>query len=645
MSLMRLVVVLVFVAKASALPALEGPEEQRRVFKQADAALRAGESPDLTAVARQLEGYPLAPYVTYRALVERLDEVTADMLLAFVRRHEALPVTHGLERRWLMRAGADGRWADFRRVDRGHSGTSLACYRLLASRDANGVNAQWLDQARNLWLVGRSQPNACDPVFDELYDRGALTEAQRWERVNLLMASGQTRVARALHSRLDESNRRWLDAWLHMHSNPEQALSGPTFDVTGPMGRKLVAHGLRQLARRDPERAFEQLDAYRDRLDAEQVRALHRHIALQGAYSADPRAIDWLRELTTDARDSHVAEWMARAAVRAQDWPLLIEIVTRHRDSLLDDPGWRYWHAVALLNAGEQEAAHAVLEPLSERRQYYGFLAADLLERPYRMNHRPAARDDDAIAALARRPGLVRAREFFAIGGFDDYARREWHAALAQEDAATWRHAAQLALDWGWYGRVVDAATRAGLGDALELRFPLAFRDSMEQEIRTRGFDLALAYALVRKESAFEPEAVSHAGARGLMQLLPGTAREVSRELGEPRPSVADLFEPTINLRLGRAYLDAMLARFDGNLAMAAAAYNAGPQRTERWREDNAERSGPVWVEAITYRETRDYVKSVLAFRAVFDWQLGNSPRRLTDAMLSGGDVAWQQAD
>jgi soluble lytic murein transglycosylase len=307
---------------------------------------------------------------------------------------------------------------------------------------------------------------------------------------------------------------------------------------------------------------------------------MQRYIALRAAYDRDERALALLDDLPQAERDPHAALWLAKAALSAENWRRLRAAILDLPESERSQPQWRYWRAVALARTGDRVTAARILEELAARRHYYGFLAADLLNRPYAMNFAPAERDDEAVAALAERPGLVRARELRGLDHHEE-ARREWYAALSGADADTWRNAAHLALGWGWYGRTVDAANRAGLHDALELRFPLAFRDHMAGFSRRSGIEPALAYALIRKESAFDPGAVSRVGALGLMQLMPATARRVARDLGEPSPSTDDLLSPELNLRLGHEYLVRMLERFDGSAVAAIAAYNAGPTRAE----------------------------------------------------------------
>lgn len=615
-------------------PAAGSPDDQRTRFTEAWQSLRDGGSIDLEALERELADYPLTPYLRFHALNRRLSSASAEEVEAFLDAHGDLAVAGQLSYRWLLRLGRQRDWDTFLAADRGQGGAAMECYRLRAQRHAAGVDEAWLDRARALWTVGHSQPDACDPVFSELYERQAISAERGWQRVTLIMQAGDARLARALARRLARNEQRWLEHWLTVAANPERALKRPAFDVESERGRQLVSDGFRRLAIRDQERAMALLEDYRGRgwLDGEQDSELRRHVALRAAFSRHEQALSWLDALPEEAVTDSVREWAARVALGRQDWTRLAGAIGALPGEMQGRAEWRYWHAQALLRTGDAERGRALLEELAGERNYYGFLAADALELPYSMNHRRAPRDEALVRELAARPGLRRAQEFLAIG-FHEEARREWLAALSAAEAAEWAQAAQLARDWGWYDRMIHAANRAGLHDALELRFPLAFRELMAEQGRGGNLDLALAYALMRKESAFTADARSRVGALGLMQVMPATGRRVAEGLGLAGFSPDTLLEPDTNVKLGAAYLKQMLDRFHGNLIMAAAAYNAGPNRVDGWVRDNAGQSADVWIENITFGETRDYVKSVLAFRAVFDWQLYGEPRRLASVM------------
>jgi len=149
--------------------------------------------------------------------------------------------------------------------------------------------------------------------------------------------------------------------------------------------------------------------------------------------------------------------------------------------------------------------------------------------------------------------------------------------------------------------------------------YPRAFwPEVLEQSTRLR-LNPYLVLSVMRQESAFDPTAVSPAGARGIMQLLPATAQELASRVTPDQVSIEQLHTPAINIALGTRYLADLLTRYQGNMVLALAAYNAGPGNVTRWLTQWPNLSMEEWIEHIPFDETRAYVKLVLRNLAVYE--------------------------
>jgi len=189
---------------------------------------------------------------------------------------------------------------------------------------------------------------------------------------------------------------------------------------------------------------------------------------------------------------------------------------------------------------------------------------------------------------------------------------------------------AQLAAEQGWHRMAIDAANRAKAWNALDLRFPTPYEETFKHHGSVQRVPSTELMAIARRESAFFPQARSPVGARGLMQIMPATGKQVAASLGR-RHSGSDLYEVEHNVLLGSAYYRQLLDRFDGNRVFALTAYNAGPHRVDRWRHEPGEGVPvEVWIETIPYRETRNYVQAVLSYNVVFQYLMGDSNSLLT---------------
>jgi len=267
------------------------------------------------------------------------------------------------------------------------------------------------------------------------------------------------------------------------------------------------------------------------------------------------------------------------------------------------------------------EAGAPLFSEIANLRDYYGYLAADRLHQGYHLNVRPSPDDLKMQAAMAAEAGMIRAHELFACDMADD-AASEWNAALGTVEPAVKVQAAHLAARWGWYAESISMLAQAGEWDDVRLRYPRPYPDAVAAASTLANVPADWILGVMRQESLYRRDAVSRADARGLMQMLPATAAAVARRWHLPPPRNDGLFDPSVAVPLGAAYLRELLNRYDGRLDLSLAAYNAGPASVSRWLPPKS-MDADVWIENIPYGETRSYVQHILehivAFAAVRD--------------------------
>ncbi|MFT5173716.1 MAG: soluble lytic murein transglycosylase, partial [Gammaproteobacteria bacterium] len=293
---------------------------------------------------------------------------------------------------------------------------------------------------------------------------------------------------------------------------------------------------------------------------------------------------------------------------------------------------WRYWRARSLTVLGRNEEAEQALRLLAGERDYYGFLAADQIQQPYVLGHRALASSAARLALLERDQRVLRTREWLALRHSVD-ARREWIALLGIFEPQQRREAAILANSWQWHEGAIRATAKAAAWDDLNIRFPLAHRADVDTAAVRSQLLASRIYAVARQESAFMRDIRSSAGALGLMQLMPATARQVARKAGQKKPDRRAILKPSNNLLLGSLYLAHLQSLYGGHVVLATAAYNAGPGRVRRWRQIPRTVDSQAWVEAIPFTETRRYVRNVLTNQVIYAAHLGETTLRLHDLM------------
>jgi len=256
---------------------------------------------------------------------------------------------------------------------------------------------------------------------------------------------------------------------------------------------------------------------------------------------------------------------------------------------------------------------------------WYAVHAAARLGQAFAPSLQPLLLDDAEISRLALEPAFVTTRELM-LCDLEPEATAEWRAAYEALPPDRQLQAIGLAARWGWHMQAIAAAARRGLFNDYELLYPRPYDTEVKAAARRTGLDTDFIYAIIRQESLYRATAGSSAGALGLMQLLPETARNTARRAGLPVPTRAQLLQPSVNVPLGAAFLASLVTRFNGERALASAAYNAGPNAARRWLPE-APLDLDAWVENIPFNETRAYVQRVAWHTLVFDWLDERKPR------------------
>ena len=423
---------------------------------------------------RDLGDYPLFPYLELAGLRAKWPNVVATEIEAFLKRYEGEPVTFRIKKKWLRRLARGSEWRKFIALYSRGTSVDLQCHHaraMLETGDESGA----FTAAERLWLAGKSQPKECDPVFAVWLKSDRFSAALAWERIGLAMARGNVRLVRYLERFLESDDRQLAAAWRKVHKNPQRI---GAVKLRGDPSRveAVLAHGLERLARRDPDGAVQALREVQARVDIDApTRArVARRIGLAFASQHDPRAVDWLWRVDAAHTDIHMLRWRIAAAVLHARWNEVIEGVASMPDEERDRERWRYWRARALEATGETDEARADFESLAQERDYYGFLAADRLEMPYRFNHRPLDVADETVERVAVAPALRRALEFLELERRID-ARREWQALVEGLDEEDLKAASWIARCRNWHGRAILTIARTPERDDLELRFPVLY--------------------------------------------------------------------------------------------------------------------------------------------------------------------------
>lgn len=609
------------VAPASALER----EQQRSRFQAAWRVAQTGGNP--AEAARGLEDYPLYPYLAYERLRRQGDKANLRELSAFLAEWGDTLPGQRLRSSALRRFGHAGRHAEFLAwyVD-GEGGLELRC-QAFAARQARRIAFDARAEALAIFAALDGDRPACEPVLNFLRGHGELGEALVSARIDAALAAGHIALAQRLLAELPAARRVGKARQVLARRDPATALAqAPRWPVDADSATA-AAIALAHRARQDAAAAEQGYQALAQRLPfstADKAR-VEREIARYGAVERLPQATAWLARLTPEAFDENLREWQVRYHLRRTEYAAALAAIESMPKAQAESARWRYTRGRLLELLGRDREARPHFLAAAREANFHGFLAADRLAAPYAICPLDGRLDRAQRAALLAEGGIQRALEWLALGD-SDRARAEWFWQIARLDSEQRRQAGLLAAAEGLAEWAIFTLNAPEHLRQYEARFPLLHLETIEQAAARAALPVAYVLALIRAESAWNPRARSHAGARGLMQLMPQTAAAVARSLGlraEP------LDDPAHNIRLGTTYLGRRVQELDGNVVLATGAYNAGLAAVRRWL---AEPLPPwdLWIETIPYQETREYIPRVLAFSVLYDWRIKGRPQRIS---------------
>lgn len=563
-----------------------------------------------------LRKHPLYPYLAADYYRHHLDK-TAELIPLFQQHYSALPIKT-LHNRWIKSEFQQGNYQNIvaNYYDTG-SQTSNCLYR--QSQLLLGNQQAALDGIEQVWFSPKSISDDCSPVF--AIWAGKDKPENILKRAKLAYFSGNGYFAARMADKLISNEGMIISQFAHALNQPTTLLSHTTGELTKTaLHRELLPLALEKLIRKDSSAYANFAMQFAPQL--KNSKAYQRMLTKLTGYLSnrqDPQAKAAYALLSNPNKDANEA--LLRFLVSTHDWSAIKRLVSPNDNNAMA----LYW----LGRATEALGGHAkpIYQKAARTRSYYGFLAADKLGQAYVFNAEPIIPNRQTQHNFDKNNGLIRGKLLYQMG--DAVSARKEILPLAQRMDKDRQH--QLAYWLNQQGFHHDAIYILGkLKDwnDIRIRFPTPFNAQVETANRLTQVDPTWIYAIIRQESSMNPRAVSRARAKGLMQLIPSTARRMARDVGVVL-SGDDIFNPNINTKLGAEYLNQMYQRF-GNIALASAAYNAGPGRVEQWMVNDIS-DMPIWVEKIPFNETRKYVKHIAEYQQVYAKHLGKTIPTLTE--------------
>lgn len=535
------------------------------------------------------------------------------------------PLTNRLRDQWISVLAHKQLWDLIYKYYQPTNNISIQCY---------GAQAYWQHQdfqkaiqiATPLWLSPHTQPKACDTIFKQLNQNPQWHKTYWKKRILLALDEKQLLLARQLLNHGNPSDKAAADILWRIHTQPEYI----TKIHTGPWHGEEVLYGLKrmlQLKRPHTERYFN-LALQHAWLNHDQKQRFMAQMTLNLLMRNDPSAISWYNQIEPHYRHLTLLDWVMRYSIYHHQW-MQVQQAIQHFPKPLT-PEQSYWLAQAKIHLNQKDQGYTLLKNIAKERNYYGFLAShDLKVAPsfteqslYPVAHLPSeyAPIMHEIENEFRQNHRVTAAQLL-----NDFMLE---LPVSEKSAlVNW-----VATHLNWTNQAIMLSNQPELINQISIRFPLKYQDLIKQRAKSLHLDPAYIYAIIRQESAFHPEIISSVGARGLMQMMPQTAKHISRHYRISYQHEKQLFTPHKNIELGTIYLSHLAKIFEHHPILMAAAYNAGPQSVHRWIKQNPTPDMVVWIETLPWKETRNYVKNIVAFQTIYQHRL-HEPLRLSQTI------------
>lgn len=586
------------IAKAQPAPAAHPMLAAKQAFERQDIG-------GLSRARSQLSGDPLVVWPSYwnaHILVGKqpFGALAKEVVSQFERDFSGHPLVQTLKSDWLLAAVRAKSWPDLASLLKEIPAHPSEPASAQCARIRLGSEAAARDNHAKV-LIGRETNEGCLGLLEDLVEKRridpqALILRARWAGL-AGDAKAASRISRAAQA-----------AGLKPVKSEQALLSVLT------LSRSNVARAVSEYAR------------VRKTLTAEQQAFASLALASRLWLRTDQRAWSYLDAGLSSAHQqpADVLESAARLALRRADRAALRPLIAAMPQGLQTSETWTYWRGWLAAESGQAREAQAIWADIPEGWSFYRLLASEALGRSVLPEqHLPQTHDQFYIDALtpsvSNNPFLHRSLALSRLGMRSE-AVVEWNALTQQLTDNGLIAAGRLALEAGQPDRAIAAAIRTQTIHDFSLRYPKPFKDLIAERAEEKGLSPGWVLGLIRQESRFLTAVKSPVGATGLMQLMPQTAQSVAKSLGMRRVDTQSLAEPSINVRLGTAYLRDMKEKFEGSAVLASAAYNAGPSRSQLWRASlDRPIPGAAFAESIPFTETRDYVKQVLANTVMYE--------------------------
>ncbi|WP_194437607.1 murein transglycosylase [Vibrio fluminensis] len=593
--------------------------EQRALYDQAQQLLDNKQVGKYLELRPKIASYPLTPYVDYRTFLLQLGDKSPQQVNAFVSEYQDFPFSNRIQAPYLDRLAGRKQWQTLLEFQTQlPRGERYQCHFYNAHLQTGNQELAFKG-AEDLWRHGRSISDACDPLFAAWDKAGLRTDQQILDRMLLAFDARNGNLLNYLSKQVDSAQAKQQAKKMRaLFNQPSDVNQFAKQNTANDFHRKQSEMALKKLARMDVKQAQK---AWRSVVDGQKMsqaeaQQLADYISLRLINTDSSALAEWRDKHIATSNNTKLIERRIRLAIQHADWQDIERWISVLPEKPQTTLRWQYWLARSEMALGKSKQANQRLEKMVGKRNFYSVAAAKELGRSVVYPQSTLTLDRDVVKPFDK--SLVRIGELIDRDKIAA-AKSEWRHLLNRATQQQQEQLTAYAAYKRWHHLTVTGSIEAKMWDNIKLRFPMAHRWWFDFYGEKHSVDPITLMSLARQESAMDVEAKSPVGARGIMQIMPSTAKYTARKFELEYSGSKDLYQVGKNIEIGSRYLQSLLEKYDNNRIFAFAAYNAGPGRVKTWRErTQGKLDAYAFIEAIPFNETRGYVQNILMFETYY---------------------------
>lgn len=572
-----------------------------------------------------IDNYSLAAYTDYRAFLFDIKSKTPQQVNQFSQDFSEYPFSVSIRVDYLNAMIATKNWS------------SILGYQTTLPRDQDyqcwyytafyheGKKEVAFEGAKKLWMNGKSVSSACNDLFQFWTKAGLRTDDVIKRRALLSIEERNPKLIKYLAKLVSNDKERLvLNEMSRLYQNPIKLMVAFDDKEETQFNKDYAQSLLTHLARNYIDKSYSAFThitegySYTD----DELQTTSEFIAVRLLQSTDTDVMAWRDEVFKRSSNDKVLEQRLRLAISKTNWQDISFWISRLSDTTQATYRWQYWLGRSEIILGEKEKGEARLKRIMGYRHFYSFAAAISLNREIKYPVSSVMLEDGDL--IVYKPAIERVTELLALGK-EAPAKSQWKHLIINANNKDKARLATYAKQKGWDNLSFESTLQGELWDYLDLRFPVRYYTSFKRYGKKHKVNPITLMALARQESGFNALSQSPVGALGVMQVLPSTAQYMADKYKSDYKQPNDLLDKEKNIAIGSQYLSSLLRRYKQNRAFAFSAYNAGPTMVAVWRRGLSNDADVFsYIESITFKETRVYVKNIFMFEEYYRYILNS---------------------